>query len=83
MWIATILFASARIVTCAIYQPRLMNNQAIFVFKILLFSLGLSLLVKYGGRYLELQPTTITALTIVLMPSVVIGLILGWRYYQV
>jgi hypothetical protein len=60
-----------------------MNNQAIFVFKILLFSLGLSLLVKYGGGYLKLQPTTITALTIILTPSVVIGLILGWRYYQV
>ncbi|PSB11878.1 hypothetical protein C7B62_03945 [Pleurocapsa sp. CCALA 161] len=60
-----------------------MDNQAIFVFKILLLSLGLSLLVKYGGRYLELQPTTITVLTIVLMPSLAIGLILGWRYWQV
>jgi type IV secretory pathway TrbL component len=59
-----------------------MNSQAIFIFKILLLSTGLSLLVKYGGGYLELQPTTITALTIVLMPSLVLGLILGWRYYQ-
>jgi len=59
-----------------------MNSQAIFIFKILLLSTGLSLLVKYGGGYLELQPTTITALIIVLMPSLVLGLILGWRYYQ-
>jgi hypothetical protein len=59
-----------------------MNSQAIFIFKILLLSTGLSLLVKYGGGYLELQPTTITALTIVLMPSLVISLVLGWRYYQ-
>jgi hypothetical protein len=58
-------------------------NQAIFIFKILLWSTGLSLLVKYGGGYLRLQPTTATVLTIVLMPSLVIGLILGWRYYQV
>ncbi|MGL5835235.1 MAG: hypothetical protein ACRC1Z_18705 [Waterburya sp.] len=59
------------------------GNQAFFIFKILLWSTGLSLLVKYGGGYLELQPTTTTALTIVLMPSLVIGLILGWRYSQV
>jgi hypothetical protein len=59
-----------------------MNSQAVFIFKILLLSTGLSLLVKYGGGYLKLQPTTITALIIVLMPSLVLGLILGWRYYQ-
>jgi len=60
-----------------------MNNQAVFITKILIISLGLSLLIKYGGKYLYLQPTTTTALTIVLMPSLIIGLILGWRYYQV
>jgi hypothetical protein len=58
-------------------------NQAFFIFKVLLWSTGLSLLVKYEGGYLRLQPTTATVLTIVLMPSLVIGLILGWRYYQV
>jgi hypothetical protein len=58
-------------------------NQAFFIFKILLWSTGLSLLIKYGGGYLELQPTNTTVLTIVLMPSLVIGLIFGWRYYQV
>ncbi|MEM8674558.1 MAG: hypothetical protein AAGF83_11885 [Cyanobacteria bacterium P01_G01_bin.67] len=60
-----------------------MNTQTIsFVLKILLLSTGLSLLIKYGGRYLPLSPTTNTALLIVLMPSLIIGLILGWRYYQ-
>ncbi|MEM6610739.1 MAG: hypothetical protein AAF652_00490 [Cyanobacteria bacterium P01_C01_bin.72] len=59
-----------------------MNNQAIFILKILLLSTGLSLLIKYGGAYLHLQPTSSTALTIVLMPSLVIGLILGWQYYR-
>ncbi|MEM7590121.1 MAG: hypothetical protein AAF383_01125 [Cyanobacteria bacterium P01_A01_bin.83] len=53
-----------------------------FVLKILLLSTGLSFLVKYGGQYLALSPTTNTALLIVLMPSIVIGLILGWRYYK-
>ncbi|MEL6580079.1 MAG: hypothetical protein AAFQ14_10020 [Cyanobacteria bacterium J06621_12] len=60
-----------------------MNNQAIFIFKILLLSTGLSLLVKYGGKYLHLQPTNSTALTIVLMPSLIIGIVLGWQYYRV
>jgi hypothetical protein len=59
------------------------GNQAFFIGKIFLWSTGLSLLVKYGGGYLELQPTTTTALMIVLMPSLVIGLILGWRYSQI
>jgi hypothetical protein len=59
-----------------------MNSQGMFIFKILLLSTGLSLLVKYGGGYLELQPTTATALTIVLMPSLVLGLILGWQYLR-
>jgi hypothetical protein len=58
-------------------------SQAFFIFKLFLWSTGLSLLVKYGGGYLGLQPTITTALTIVLVPSLVIGLILGWRYYQV
>ncbi len=59
-----------------------MNTQVGFVLKIILFSTGLSLLIKYGGQYLLLKPTTSTALTIVLTPSLVFGLILGWRYYK-
>ena len=57
-----------------------MNTQAGFIFKVLFLSTVLSLLVKYGGRYLELKPTTAIALAIVLLPSVITGLILGWRY---
>jgi len=59
-----------------------MNIQTVgFVLKILLLSTILSWLIKYGGQYLPLMPTTETVLIIVLMPSVVIGLILGWRSY--
>lgn len=57
-----------------------MSDQISFLFKILIFSLILSVSIKYGGRYVPLQPTNVTALTIVLMPSLIIGLILGWRY---
>ena len=57
-----------------------MSDRAVFILKILLFSTGLSFLVKYGGEYLPLQPTTTTALIIVLTPSLTVGFILGWRY---
>lgn len=60
-----------------------MSNQAIFILKILLFSTGLSFSIKYGGKYLSLQPTTATALIIVLAPSLIIGFVLGWQYYRV
>ena len=59
-----------------------MSSQASFIVKILLLSTVLSWLIKYGGRYLVLEASTTTALTIVLLPSVIIGLILGWRYSQ-
>ena len=59
-----------------------MDTQVGFIFKILLLSTGLSLLIKYGGQYLLLQPTTSTVLTIVLTPSLAFGLVLGWRYYR-
>jgi hypothetical protein len=57
-----------------------MSSQAGLIIKILLLSIALSLLIKYGGRYLSLEATTTTALTVVLLPSMIIGLILGWRY---
>ena len=57
-----------------------MSTQAGFILKILLLSTGISLIIKYGGEYLLLKPTTTIALFIVLLPSLVIGLILGWRY---
>ena len=59
-----------------------MNTQARFIGKILLLSTGISYLIKYGGRYVPIQPTTLTATIIVLLPSMVIGLILGWQYLQ-
>ena len=58
-----------------------MNSQIIgFILKILLLSTVLSLLIKYGGQYLSLAPTTTTVLIIVLLPSLTIGLVLGSQY---
>ena len=57
-----------------------MNNQAGFVLKILFLSTGLSLTIKYGGQLLTLNPTNKLALAIVLLPSLIMGLTLGWQY---
>ena len=57
-----------------------MEAQTGFMLKILLFSSVLSVLIKYGGRYVPIQPTNAIALTIVILPSLIIGLILGWKY---
>ena len=59
-----------------------MNTQIGFIFKILLLSAGLSFLIKYGGQQLPIKGTNLTAIIVVLLPSVVIGLILGRQYYQ-
>lgn len=57
-----------------------MNTQIGFIIKILLLSTALSVLIKYGGRYLPIQPTNAIATVIVILPSLIIGLILGWQY---
>ena len=60
-----------------------MNTQVGFIFKILLVSTLLSILIKYGGEYVPIQPTTTTAMIIVLFPSVAIGFLLGWQYLKI
>ena len=57
-----------------------MDTQTGFIIKILLLSTILSVLVKYGGRYVPIQPTNAIAIVIVILPSLLIGLILGWKY---
>lgn len=59
-----------------------MDTQAVFVLKIFLYSTGLSFLIKYGGQLVTIEPTTILVLTIVLFPSLIIGLVLGQNYQQ-
>lgn len=59
-----------------------MNSQAGFIFKVLLLSTGLSIAIKYGGRYLPLEPNNLLAASVVCLPSLLIGLILGWQYWK-
>ncbi|AFZ30894.1 hypothetical protein Glo7428_2383 [Gloeocapsa sp. PCC 7428] len=57
-------------------------NQTGFIFKVLLLSAVISILIKYGGAYLPLLPTSINALMIVLLPSIAMAIALYQRYYQ-
>lgn len=57
-----------------------MNTQAGFILKIFFVSTLLSILIKYGGQSLALEPTKINVLGIVVLPSVIVVLTLGWQY---
>ncbi|MEM8828006.1 MAG: hypothetical protein AAGE96_01445 [Cyanobacteria bacterium P01_G01_bin.19] len=57
-----------------------MNSQIGFIVKVLLLSTVLSVLIKYGGRYIPIQPTNAIAIALVFLPSLILGSILGWQY---
>lgn len=56
-----------------------MLEQSKFLIKIVGLSAVLSVMVKYGGRVLDLAPTPVNAMIMVLLPVVVVGGVLGWR----
>ena len=55
-------------------------EQTGFIFKVLVISAGLSVLIKYGGPALSIPPTLTNVLLFVLAPSVVMAIALGTRY---
>ncbi|MUL37173.1 hypothetical protein [Gloeocapsopsis dulcis] len=57
-------------------------DQTGFVFKVLLLSTVISVLIKYGGSYLPLSPTSTPALIVVLLPSIVMAIALFQRFQQ-
>ena len=59
-----------------------MNTQVGFIFKVLLLSAILSFAIKYGGKFIPVTDGTFNALTIVLSPTIILSLILGWRWQQ-
>jgi hypothetical protein len=56
-----------------------MATQANFVLKVLIFSAGVSVLIKYGGPYLPVAATSANALIAVLTPSFILAIALLWR----
>ena len=56
-----------------------MKQQIGFISKIAIASLVVSELVKYGGRILPLQENDLTALAIVISPSIILAIIFALR----
>ncbi|MBW4616560.1 MAG: hypothetical protein KME21_25470 [Desmonostoc vinosum HA7617-LM4] len=57
-----------------------MENQLIFILKLLVLSALLSLLIKYILPSLAIAGTATNALIIVLLPSVMMAIALLWRF---
>ena len=47
--------------------------------KVLLLSLGISLVIKYIGPFVPIPATSGVALTLVLLPCIIMMGLLGWR----
>jgi len=54
----------------------------VFVLKVLLLSISLSLLIKYAAPFVTIAPTTPIVITAILLPSVTILLVLIGRIVQ-
>ncbi len=59
-----------------------MNDTVAFVVKILILSTLLSVLIKYGGQLLSISPTVAIAIAVILLPSIIMAIALGWRSRQ-
>lgn len=56
-----------------------MSNQANFILKVFILSLGVSVLIKYGGPSLPVGATSVNALIAVLTPSLILAIAFLWR----
>jgi len=57
-------------------------EQAGFIFKVLVISAGLSILIKYGGPNLSIPATPTNALTLVFVPTLIVAIMLLGRSLQ-
>lgn len=60
-----------------------MNTKLAFITKVMLLSAGGALLIKLGGPLLPVAGTSTVALGIVLLPSLILAGVLGWRALKV
>lgn len=52
------------------------------ILKVLVFSTGLSIAIKYGASALAIPPTTTSVMIAVWFPATIAALMLGWRWQQ-
>lgn len=58
-----------------------MNSQIEFLVKVLILSVGLSVLIKYGGPLLSIAPTNSNAVLGITIPPLIMALALWQRTY--
>ncbi|MDX2099315.1 MAG: hypothetical protein SFW36_16170 [Leptolyngbyaceae cyanobacterium bins.59] len=56
-----------------------MNSSLGFIAKILVLSTAISLAIKYGGPLLPISASSTTAWVAILLPSLLMAGLLGWR----
>lgn len=59
-----------------------MISQTIFITKVIILSVVLSLLIKYVAPWFALTGNTINALLSIFLPSIIMGGLLWWRAKQ-
>lgn len=59
-----------------------MENKPRFILKIFIFSAILSAIIKYVCPYFNVPAESQIALIMVLLPTVVLAIVLWWRYQQ-
>jgi uncharacterized protein (DUF2062 family) len=59
-----------------------MDSNAIYILKVFIVSGGLAVAIKYFVPFIPLSPNIGIVLTLVLLPSVVLAIALGWRAKQ-
>ncbi len=57
----------------------LINNQIGFIVKVLILSLAVSILIKYGGQLIEIAPTYLNATLAITIPPLLMAIALVWR----
>lgn len=59
-----------------------MSTQANFILKVLIFSGGISTLIKYGGSSLPIEANSVNALMAIVTPTIVLAIALLWRAWN-
>ncbi|WP_072719456.1 hypothetical protein [Planktothrix tepida] len=59
-----------------------MDNKITFLLKVLLLSLGLSVVIKFVGPLLSIPESSILAAIAVCLPSVILAVLFSWRMRQ-
>ncbi|HIK11825.1 MAG TPA: hypothetical protein IGS52_16450 [Oscillatoriaceae cyanobacterium M33_DOE_052] len=63
-------------------QPNMMNSNNAFLAKVIVASGAIAVAIVTGGPALNIPATSPIALTLVLLPPLLIAAILGWRAWQ-